>query len=84
MLNWPVNWIFVCLEIIYKKWKHGYMKDNINIGFHFRTGGNYQYFTFVSYNNWDILREVKYQIYFEMLCHQDTEMCLHRLGIVIL
>ena len=60
------------------------MRDNINIGFHFRTGGNYQYFTFISYNNWEILREVKHLIYFEMLCHQDTEMCLHILGIVIL
>ena len=59
------------------------MKDNINLGFHFRTGGNYQYFTLLVTTT-GILREEKYLIYFEMVCQQDTKMCLHRLRIVII
>ena len=34
------------------------MEDNISIGFHFRTGGNHQYFTLLVTTT-GILREVK-------------------------
>ena len=40
-------------------------------------------FSFISNNNWDF-EKVKYLIQFEMLCHQDTVLRLHRLRIVIL
>ena len=48
------------------------MEDNISIGFHFRTGGNFQYFTLLVTTT-GILKEVKISNLLEMRCHLSTQ-----------
>ena len=49
------------------------MEDNISIGFHFRTGGNYQYFTLLVTTTGILRGSKNILIYLEMRCHLSTQ-----------